>query len=84
MKRLIQILFVLLLVAFIGGFVIKSFFNNTLGDRIIGIAVLASSFLLMPMFIYHRSKGKKIEDYMLPKGNIDKMNEKTGKNPDNQ
>lgn len=84
MKRFIQILFVLLLAAFIIGFAIKSFYNNALGDKIIGIAVLASSFVLMPMFIYYRSKGKKIEDYMLTKENINKMNKKNGKNPDNQ
>lgn len=84
MKRLIQALFVLLLAAFISGFAIKSFYNSALGDKIIGIAVLASSFVLMPMFIYYRSKGKKIEDYMLTKENIYKMNKKNGKNPDNQ
>lgn len=84
MKRLIQILFVLLLLAFISGFAVKSYHDSALGDRIIGIAVLASSFVLMPLFIYHRAKGKKMEDYMLTKENIDKMNEKTGKYPDNQ
>lgn len=46
------------------------------GDKIIGIAVLSSSFVLMPIFLVVRWRGKKLEDYTLSPENMKKMRDK--------
>jgi hypothetical protein len=72
MTRLLQILFALILLALITGFVIKS--NQVvLGDRIIGVSILFTAFIFMPLFIYHRWKDKKLSDYTLTAENFEKM-----------
>ena len=43
------------------------------GDIIIGICVLASVFIFMPLFLLHRWKGKKLKDYTLSPENMEKM-----------
>ena len=83
MKRLIQILFISILIALCIGFYFKSS-EREYGDIIIGISVLSTAFILMPLFIYRQSRGKKFKDYMLTQENIEKMKEKKGKNPENQ
>ena len=51
--------------------------NNTgdtlLGNKIIGYTVLTAAFVLMPIFLAHRWKGKKLKDYTLSKENMDKL-----------
>ncbi|MCQ0110311.1 hypothetical protein [Zhouia amylolytica] len=84
MKRFLQILFVAIIGAIAVGFYFKMNDNNVTGDRIVGIGVLAIAFVLIPLFIYHRSKGKKIQDYMFTQENIDKMNKKNSNHPENQ
>ena len=54
------------------GFYVKSFDEAT-GDIIIGLSILAGTFVLMPLFIYHRWKNRKVKDYMLTRENIEKM-----------
>lgn len=76
MKYIIGFVFFAICIAFITGFYFKANEQAILGERIIGLSVLATSFILMPLFIFHRWKGKKIEDYMLSKENLDKMNKK--------
>lgn len=34
------------------------------GDKYVGVGVLILGFVLMPLFIFHRYKNKKIEDFM--------------------
>ena len=53
--------------------------DEALGDKIIGVAVLASVFILMPLFLYHRWRGKSLKDYTLSNENIKKMNERNRK-----
>ena len=72
MRIFVNVLFILILIAFIAGFIIKSK-DELLGDRLIGIAVLAGAFIWMPAFIIYRSRGKKIKDYMLTNKNLQKM-----------
>lgn len=79
MTRLLQILFSFILVALITGFVIKSN-NPVVGDRVIGVSILFTAFIFMPLFIYHRWKDKKLSDYTLTAENFEKMRA-TGKNP---
>ena len=54
------------------GFYIKSN-DPALGERIIGISVLVFSFVLMPVFIAHRSKKRRIKDYIMTPESIEKM-----------
>ena len=79
MTRLLQILFALILLALITGFVIKSN-QAVIGDRIIGVSILFTAFIFMPLFIYHRWKDKKLSDYTLTAENFKKM-KASGKNP---
>ena len=79
MTRFLQFLFSLILLALIAGFIIKSN-QAVIGDRIIGITILFTSFIFMPLFIYHRWKDKKLSDYTLTAENLEKMR-KTSKNP---
>lgn len=64
MKRLIQIVFF----AVIAGVAVGYYFKNTgdpMGDKIIGISVLGFSFVLLPLFIYHRYSKKDLSKYNL-------------------
>ena len=73
MKIVIKILAISILFAVGIGFYYRMNDDVLLGDRIIGIAVLASAFVLMPIFLYVRWNGKKLSDYTLTKENMDKM-----------
>ncbi len=73
MKLVIKTLAISILIAVGIGFYYRMNDDVILGDRIIGIAVLASAFVLMPIFLYVRWKGKKLSDYTLTKENMDKM-----------
>lgn len=83
MKRLIQFLFFSILIAFCIGFYYKNSVDEQAGKIIIGISIMSTAFILMPLFIYRQSRGKKIKDYMLTKENIEKMQEKREKKPKN-
>jgi len=73
MKTLIKILAISIFIAIGIGFYYRMNNDILLGDRIIGIAVLCSAFILMPIFLYVRWKGKKLSDYTLTKENMDRM-----------
>lgn len=53
--------------------------DQALGDKIVGLSVLASVFILLPMFLVLRWRGKKLEDYTLSDKNIKKMKERKKK-----
>jgi len=63
MKIVIRILSVIVVSLLIIGYYLKDNQNPT-GNFIIGISVLILAFLLMPLFIYHRYKGKDLSRYM--------------------
>ncbi|MFC4738636.1 hypothetical protein ACFO3U_01375 [Flavobacterium ponti] len=64
MKYLVRILF-LIVVGFVAfGYFYKNNGNNE-GDKWIGIGVLILAFVLMPVFIYHRYRNKKLKDFEL-------------------
>lgn len=71
-----MIYFIRLLLIVILAFISYGYYlNDTLyqsGDKWIGIAVLLIAFVLLPTFIYHRYKNKKLSDFEL---NIDKIKE---------
>jgi len=77
MKYVILVIFILVVLAVGVGFYFRIFEEDLkTGDIIIGIAVLVSCFIMMPLFIYHRWKGKRLEDYTLSPKNIQKMKDK--------
>lgn len=76
MKNVLKILSVLILIALAVGFYFKFTQESLLGDRIIGIAVLATAFILLPIWLYYSWKGKRLQDYTLTDENIKKMKEK--------
>lgn len=80
MKTFLKILGILILVAIAVGFYFRLNDDIILGDRIIGLSVLASAFILLPLFLYFSWKGKKLEDYTLTDKNIKKMKERNKKN----
>lgn len=75
MNLILKILGILILIAVGIGFYFRLNDDVLLGDKIIGVAVLASAFILMPIFLYVRWKGKKLEDYTLSDKNFKKMRE---------
>lgn len=76
MRALIKLVFLLIAAGFGLGIYFKLYDDDIVGERIIGICVLASAFVLMPLFLAHRWKGKRLQDYTLTKENLDKMNDK--------
>lgn len=80
MSTFLKILCGLIIVAIAVGFYFRWNDNVILGDRIIGLSVLASAFILLPLFLYHSWKGKKFEDYTLTDKNIKKMKERNKNN----
>lgn len=76
MKTFLKYLSIIILLAFAAGFVVKYTQDPGVGDLIIGLGVLASSFILLPLWLYHSWKGKRYEDYTLTNENIRKMKER--------
>ena len=77
MKIVTRILGIAILIAIAVGFYFRIAEDDIVtGDRIIGIAVLTSSFVLMPIFLVVRWRGKKLEDYTLSPKNMKKMRDK--------
>lgn len=72
MKYFLSSLLIAIILAVGIGFYIKPTDEET-GNLIIGLALSALIFILMPVFIYHRWKDKNVKDYMLSKENIKKM-----------
>ena len=79
MKYVIRILFIAAIIVVCTGYYFKNTGDHLTGDKWVGIGILGASFILMPLFIYHRWKDKKVKDYMLTEENIQKMND-FGKN----
>ncbi len=54
----------------ITGFVLKP---EPIAEKLIGFGVIGLFLFVIPLFTYHRWKGRKVKDYMLTKENIEKM-----------
>ena len=76
MKTVLRLLFALLLGTLAYGLYHKSQIDFATGERIIGFTVLGGTFLFLPLFLYHRWKGKRLKDYTLSEENLKKMREK--------
>jgi hypothetical protein len=73
MKYIIRILFIAIILLICVGYYFKNLGDHNTGDKLVGIGILVSSFILMPIFIYHRWKNKNVKDYMLTEENLKKM-----------
>lgn len=62
MKYIISAILFIVLGLLTYGFYIKSNGDSN-GEIIIGISVLIVAFVLMPLFIYHRYKGKDLSNF---------------------
>lgn len=76
MKLFMKILGIAILIAIAVGFYFRLNDDVITGDRIIGISVLASAFILMPIFLVIRWRGKKLKDYTLSEENMRKMKDR--------
>ncbi len=76
MYTVMKILVVLILGGVAAGFYFRINEDYILGDRIIGLSVLAFTFILMPIFLVVRWRGKKLEDYTLSDKNMKRMKDK--------
>ena len=72
MRYFLVILFLVITATRLYGFYIKPS-DFKIGEFCIGISIVGIFFVWMPLFIYHRWKGKDVKDYMLTKENMDKM-----------
>ncbi len=73
MKYIIKILFISIVILICIGYYFKNSGDHSTGDKLVGIGILVASFILMPIFIYHRWKNKNVKDYMLTEENLRKM-----------
>ena len=77
---LTQIVAVLIGISFLVGFYVMQVQDDeVLGNKIVGLSVLASVFILLPMFLVLRWRGKKLKDYTLSDENLKKMNDRRKK-----
>ncbi len=72
MKYFVRLLLILLIITFAIGFYLKHM-DKHYADIVIGIAVMVFAFILMPAFLIHRSKKRKLSDYALTKDKVDKI-----------
>ena len=77
MKYVIRILFFIILGLIGYGYYIKQN-EGPDGDKWIGIGILLSALVLMPIFLWYRYKNKNLEDYMF------KFDKKNDENTENQ
>ncbi|MUP45318.1 hypothetical protein E0K83_06110 [Gramella sp. BOM4] len=76
MNLFLKILGIAILIAIGTGFYFRLTGEILTGDRIIGISVLVSAFIFMPIFLYVRWKGKRLKDYTLSEENMKKMRDR--------
>ncbi len=71
MKYLITILCIASFTSIVFGIATRG--DNSYAEKCIGFGTVGLFFVVMPLFIFTRSKGKDIKNYMLTKENILKM-----------
>lgn len=73
MKQLLRFLFTSILLSLAYGSYHKNYIDQTLGDKIVGFTVLLAALVFLPLFLYHRWKGKRLKDYTLSEENLKKI-----------
>jgi hypothetical protein len=74
MRYVIIFLFLISVALVVYGFYIKPD-DMEAGELFIGLGVACGFLILMPVFLYHRWKGKSAKDYMLTNESFKKMRE---------
>jgi hypothetical protein len=82
MKYIISAILLIVLGMLTYGFYIKSSGDSN-GEIIIGISVLVVAFVLMPLFIYHRYKGKDLSNFKFDNFRKDLEEHNKKKSPNN-
>lgn len=77
MKVFLRIFFSAILMSLAYGIYHKTQVNFEEGERIIGFTVLTGALIFLPLFLYHRWKGKNLKDYTLSEENLKKMRQNT-------
>lgn len=72
-RAFIIILFFALAILLGRGFYLLHYGDVATGHKCIGLAVVGGFFVLMPTFIYHRWKDRKVADYMLTEDSLKRM-----------
>ena len=75
MRYLLWLLFLGWIGGVFWGFYIRAQ-DYALGEKIIGFSVLTAVVIYLPLFLYHRWKGKSLSDYTLTKENLEKMQQR--------
>ena len=80
MRILLSTLFIGISLGLIYGTYHKTVVDLVVGEKIIGYTVVFAAFVFLPIFLYHRWKGKRLKDYTLSEENLEKIR----KNIENQ
>ena len=80
MKILLRCLFICISFGLIYGEYHRSAVDLMVGEKIIGFTVVFAALFFLPIFLYHRWKGKRLKDYTLSEENLKKIR----KNIENQ
>ncbi len=72
LKKVLRWVFVTDILVLFAGLAMQ-FLDMSVGRKVTGIGVLILAFVLLPLFIFHRYRHKKAEDYMLDKEKINKI-----------
>ena len=78
LKKITFILFILIVLGLITGIIMLKFISDyeNIANKIIGFSILIAVFIVVPLFLYIRLKGKKLKDYTLTPENIKKWRDK--------
>jgi hypothetical protein len=79
MRNFLWLLFISILISLASGIYFKNSVDAVIGERIIGFTVLTGAFIYLPLFLYHRWKDKRLQDYTLSEENLKKMKERNFK-----
>ena len=79
MRNFLWLLFISILISLASGIYFKNSVDAIIGERIIGFTVVTGAFIYLPLFLYHRWKDKRLQDYTLSEENLKKMKERNFK-----
>ena len=79
MRNFLWLLFISILISLASGIYINNSVDPIIGERIIGFTVLTGAFIYLPLFLYHRWKDKRLQDYTLSEENLKKIKERNFK-----
>ena len=79
MRNFLWLLFISILISLASGLCFKNSLDEVIGERIIGFTVLTGAFIYLPLFLYHRWKDKRLQDYTLSQENLKKVKERNFK-----